>query len=168
MPIPDFVARLRERIGHDLLPMVGVTGVVQDDTGRVLLGQRADTGRWALPSGILEPGEQPAPALEREILEETRVHARVDALIAVWAQPPMTYPNGHQAQYLDLLFACRYVAGQAAVGDDESLAVGWFDPAGLPAGTNERSRANLARALAFQGPTWFDRGPEPGTGLPPD
>ncbi|MGO1336794.1 MAG: NUDIX domain-containing protein, partial [Cellulosimicrobium funkei] len=73
MPIPDFVAALRSRVGTDLLWMPGVSGVVVDDAGRVLLGQRADSGQWAVISGILEPGEDPAVGLAREVLEETGV-----------------------------------------------------------------------------------------------
>ena len=38
----------------------GVSAVVFDDEGRVLLGRRADTGKWSVIGGIPEPGEQPA------------------------------------------------------------------------------------------------------------
>ena len=71
MPTPDFILRLREKIGHDLLWLPGVTAVVLDDRNRVLLGRRADNGRWTLITGILEPGEQPAVGVVREVLEET-------------------------------------------------------------------------------------------------
>jgi len=156
VPTPEFVLRIREGIGHALLPMAGVTGVVLDDDGRVLLGRRADTGGWSLPSGILEPGEQPGPALAREILEETRVVVQVQALTSVWAQPPMRYPNGDIAQYVDLTFRCRAVGGEAAVGDDESLEVGWFDLDALPESLSSGSRVKLRHALAYDGTTWFE------------
>ena len=60
MPTPEFITRLREKIGHAKLWLVGVTGFIRDDAGRVLLGKRTDTGAWALVSGINEPGEEPA------------------------------------------------------------------------------------------------------------
>ncbi|MDF9752420.1 8-oxo-dGTP pyrophosphatase MutT (NUDIX family) [Arthrobacter sp. ES3-54] len=63
MATPDFILRLREKIGHEALWLPGVTGVVFDDAGRVLLGQRADNRQWGLITGILEPGEDPAPGL---------------------------------------------------------------------------------------------------------
>lgn len=131
MATPDFIRKLRERIGHDMLWVPAVRGVVFDDAGRVLLGQRADNGRWALLSGILEPGEEPAPGLVREILEETAVVAAAERLVAV-DTGQVTYPNGDTCQFLTLVFRCRYVSGQARVNDDESLAVGWFRPEGLP------------------------------------
>lgn len=167
MPTPDFVLALRERLGHDLLWMTGVTAVVRDDRGRVLLGRRADNGRWGLVSGILEPGEQPADGLLREIEEETGVVARVEALAGVWTQPEVTYANGDRAQYLDLCFLAQYVSGQARVNDDESTEVGWFPVDALPEGLAPNSRRKLATALAFDGRTRFDgdgyaAGPDPG------
>lgn len=50
MPIPDFVRDLRDRVGHDLLPLVGVTGVVRNAAGEILLARRTDTGEWAPPA----------------------------------------------------------------------------------------------------------------------
>lgn len=155
MPTPDFVLALRERLGHDLLWMAGVTAVVRDERGHVLLGRRADNGRWGLVSGILEPGEQPAAGLVREIEEETGVVARVEALAGVWTQPEVTYPNGDRAQYLDLCFLARHVSGEARVNDDESTEVGWFAVDTLPDGLADNSRRKLASALAYDGRARF-------------
>ena len=156
MPTPEFVLALRERIGHEPLWMPGVTAVVRNAQDEVLLVRRADTGEWSLVSGILEPGEQPAAGLLREIEEETGVTAELEALTGVWTLPAITYPNGDQARYLDLCFLARHVSGQARVNDDESLEVGWFPVDRLPDGLVERSRVRLARALAYQGRTWFE------------
>lgn len=157
MPIPDFVVALRERMGTDLLWLSGVTAVVRNERGQVLLVRRADNGQWALVSGILEPGEQPAAGLRREIEEETGVVARIEALAGVWTLPELTYPNGDRAQYLDLTFLATHVSGEARVNDDESLEVGWFALDALPP-MMERSRVRLDRALAFGGRAWFDPG----------
>lgn len=155
MPTPDFVLSLRSHVGHDLLWLSGVTGVVLDDSGRLLLGRRADTGDWALPSGILEPGEQPAEGLAREVAEETCVQVRVEALTSVWTQPEVHYPNGDRSQYLDLCFLCRPVAGEPAVGDGELTEVAWFDRHDLPDGLRPSSAVKIERALASGGRAWF-------------
>src|SRR4029079_476818 len=126
MPTPDFVLALRDKVGTDLLWLTGVSAVVRNDRGEVLLGRRVDTGEWALPSGILEPGEQPALGLAREIEEETGVVVRVEALASVETQQEQSYPNGDRAQSLDLCFLARHVEGEARVNDDESLEVGWY------------------------------------------
>lgn len=60
MGSPDFIVNLRKKIAHDPLWLPGVRGVVFDDAGRVLLGERSDTGGWALITGILEPGRSRA------------------------------------------------------------------------------------------------------------
>jgi 8-oxo-dGTP pyrophosphatase MutT (NUDIX family) len=56
VPIPEFVVALRAKIGHAPLSLSEVTAVVLDDRDRILLVRRADTGRWALTTGCLEPG----------------------------------------------------------------------------------------------------------------
>jgi ADP-ribose pyrophosphatase YjhB (NUDIX family) len=132
MATPKFILALREKIGHDLLWLTGITGVVLDDAERILLVRRADTGRWSLPAGILEPGEQPAVGLLREIEEETGVEAEIVRLVSLDALPPSSYPNGDQVQFLDLCFRCRPLRGEARVNDDESLEVAWFALADLP------------------------------------
>lgn len=155
MPIPEYVQSLRSQVGTDLLWMTGVSAVVRNQRGEVLLVRRADNGQWSLVSGILEPGEQPAAGLVREVEEETGVIAAIEALTGVWTLPEVTYPNGDRAQYLDLCFTARHVSGEARVNDDESLEVGWFAPDALP-DLPDRSRRRLERALAFDGTAWFE------------
>lgn len=152
MPIPDFVLALRSRIGHDLLWLPGVSAVVIHEDGRLLLAQRADNHLWAVVSGILEPGEQPALSAVREVLEETGVDAVVEGLAAVYSSPnTVLYPNGDLAQYVDLTFLCRAVGDRVPrVADDESTAVGWFDADSLPDNLMESSHSRIARALAYR------------------
>jgi 8-oxo-dGTP pyrophosphatase MutT (NUDIX family) len=153
MPIPEFVAALRSHVGTDLLWMPGVSAVVVDDDGRLLLGQRADNGLWSVISGILEPGEDPAVGLAREVLEETGVEVVVDALVAVTVTEPVRYPNGDLSQYLDLAFLCRPASPAAAaaahVADDESLAVEWFAPDALPDAVTPSTTERVGHALGW-------------------
>jgi 8-oxo-dGTP pyrophosphatase MutT (NUDIX family) len=131
VPIPDFILRLREKVGHDLLWLPGVTAVVLHRR-RVLLVQRSDTGEWAPVTGIVDPGEHPARTAEREVLEETGVRCRVEALAWVNVTRPTVHVNGDRAQYLDHTFRCGYLGGDPVVGDDESVDVGWFGLDRLP------------------------------------
>ncbi|MFK4089689.1 NUDIX hydrolase [Kribbella sp. NPDC020789] len=140
MATPTFILELRAKIGHDPLWLTGTTAVVLDDHDQVLLVQRADSGHWSLVAGILEPGEQPAVALLREIYEETGVRAEVDRLLNVESFPPHTYPNGDQVQFLDLAFRCHPVSGEARVNDDESLDVRWWPLDDLPPLRDEELR----------------------------
>src|SRR3954449_1683743 len=121
VPVPPFVLQLRRGIGHDRLFLTGVTAVVlREDLGStpsVLYGRRSDNGLWALPSGIVEPGEQPATSAVREVEEELRVGVEPERLALVTTDPELTYPNGDVSQYVSLTFRCRYVSGEAGVGD---------------------------------------------------
>ncbi|WP_053913134.1 NUDIX domain-containing protein [Streptomyces sp. SCSIO 75703] len=154
MATPDFIRDLRALAGHRLLWLPGVTAVVFDDAGRVLLGRRSDTGRWALIGGIPEPGEQPAVCAVREVEEETAVRCVVERLVMTQALAPVTYENGDVCQFMDLTFRCRAVGGEARVNDDESLEVGWFAVDALP-DLQEFGRVRIKHALC-EGPTWFE------------
>ncbi len=155
LPTPDFILRLREHVGHDLLWLSGVSVVVVDDDGRILLARRSDNGAWAVPAGILEPGEQPGPAALRELHEETGVTAELVRLAAVDVTPEITYPNGDRTQYLGLCFLARYVGGVAHPADDENSEVGWFAPDDLPAGLAPTSADRIAQALREDPEAWF-------------
>ena len=131
MAIPEFVRVLREKIGHDPLPLPQITAVVLD-AGRVLLVRRSDTRQWTLVTGCLEPGEQPADGAMREIAEETGVDVVVERLLGVSALPLMVCPNGDQVHWLEVALRCRRVRGEARVNDDESVDVRWFNLGELP------------------------------------
>ena len=78
MAIPSFVVDLRASVGHHPLWLSGVTAVVLRESAgvpEVLLVRRADSGAWTPVTGIIDPGEQPAVAAAREVLEEASVVA---------------------------------------------------------------------------------------------
>lgn len=154
MPIPEFVVALRAKIGHDPLPLSGVIAVVLDDQDRVLMVRRSDSGEWALTTGCLEPGEQPAEGARREVLEETGVTVRVERLLSVEALDLSVAPNGDQVHWLAIGFQCRLAGGDARVNDDESVEVGWFTPGSMPALPPHQARC-VALALAGEGGPWF-------------
>ncbi|MFE3827001.1 NUDIX domain-containing protein [Streptomyces sp. NPDC059092] len=153
MGTPDFIREIRADAGHQLLFLPGVSAIVFDDEGRVLLGRRADTGAWSIIGGIPEPGEEPAVAAVREVEEETAVRCVAERVVLVQVLKPVVYPNGDRCQYMDIAFRCRAVGGEARVNDDESLDVGWFPVDGLPE-LAEFALFRIKQALGDE-PTWF-------------
>ncbi|MFF5171917.1 NUDIX domain-containing protein [Micromonospora sp. NPDC000089] len=153
MAVPEYIRRMRKHIATELLWLPSVSAVVRNDAGELLLGRRADDGRWSVVSGIVEPGEQPATAVVREVEEETGLVVEPVRLASVVAHPH-TYPNGDRCEYLNLGFVCRPVAGTARVNDDESVAVEWFPPAALPP-LDAHARLVIARALAPDEAAWY-------------
>ncbi|MEU6818808.1 NUDIX domain-containing protein [Streptomyces sp. NPDC046860] len=154
MATPEFITTLRASAGHQLLWLPGVTAIVFDDEGRVLLGRRTDTRKWSVIGGIPEPGEQPAACAVREVFEETAVTCVPERVVLVQALQPVTYGNGDMCQYMDITFRCRAVGGEAKVNDDESLDVDWFAVDALPE-LNEFSLLRIKQAMS-ETPTWFD------------
>jgi ADP-ribose pyrophosphatase YjhB (NUDIX family) len=149
MPIPDFIVRLRDKIGHDPLWLPGVTAVVLD-ADSVLLVRRSDNGRWAPVTGIVDPGEHPATTAVREVREETGVGCTVEALAWVNVGAPVVHTNGDRAQYLDHTFRCRYDGGDPHPADDESVEVAWFPLTDLPV-MEEHLRDRIRTAAAHAG-----------------
>lgn len=148
MPTPEFILELREKVGHAPLWLMGVSGYVMRDDGMLLLERRTDNGKWALVSGIVEPGEDPADTLVREAREETGLVIEVTDLVAVTSDHEiMTYPNGDRTWYMDHLFLAQLGDGaddEPRVADDESTSVGWFAPGDLPEPMTDSSRRRIA------------------------
>ncbi|WP_061962440.1 NUDIX hydrolase [Demequina flava] len=136
MATPDFILSLRETIGNAMLWFPGVTAVVlregADTTAEVLLVKRADTGAWTPVTGIIDPGEEPAIAGAREVLEEADVVAEAVQMVRVRALPETVYDNGDRAQYLDLTFRFRYISGDPHPADGENLEARWFPVDAMP------------------------------------
>lgn len=146
MPVPDFIAALRAKVGHDELWLTTADAVIVQ-SGRVLLVLHGAHQEWMFPGGHVEPGEHPADACARETLEETGVTVVPERLIAVTVSGLITYPGGDQARHLELAFACRIVSGEPRVADSENAQVAWSPVGSLPDGASIQVR-KVMRYLA--------------------
>ena len=130
MPISPYLKSLRSRIGNDLLLLPAVSAVIRNDAGEVLLALSHGDEAWALIGGGLEPGEEPASAILREIREELGVEAEVSQIIGAYGGEGMfiTYPNGDRCAYVTTAYACRLVSEAFTIEEDELREVAWFTP----------------------------------------
>ncbi|WP_286344731.1 NUDIX hydrolase [Frondihabitans sucicola] len=145
MATPDFVLALRSKIGTAPLWLSGITAVVVRGS-EVLLVRRSDNGAWTPVTGIIDPGENPATAAAREVLEEADVEARPVRLVLVDVTEPIVYANGDESQYLDLTFRCDYVSGTPFPADGENTEARWFEVDDLPEMSTDM-RARLQAGL---------------------
>jgi 8-oxo-dGTP diphosphatase len=167
MAVPEYVTKLRAHLGHDLILLPAASALVHDDDGRILLLRRSDNGRWSLPAGMIDPGEQPADAVLREIHEETGVRAEVVRVAGV-ATHRVVYPNGDNCEYLNVFFHCRAVSGTPRPDGDESLDAAWFAPDDLPE-LDPWAQLRIATAAAPTPEAWFvpaGSAPHPALGHP--
>jgi 8-oxo-dGTP pyrophosphatase MutT (NUDIX family) len=154
MGLTNFYKAIREKLGNDLLLLPGICAIVFNDQGEILLQKRADTGKWAIIGGMLDPGEEPADAVIREVWEETAVEVIPQRITGVYTTPIITYANGDQAQFIITAFVCKAMPGEARVNDDESLEVGYFALTNLPE-LGEQHRLRIEHALANQAGAFF-------------
>jgi len=127
MAISDYLRRLRERIGHDLVLLPAVTVLIWDDDGRLLLMREAQTGLWQTVGGMVDPDESPSDAACREAEEETGLTVRLERLRAALGGPGyrVHYPNGDLCSYVSIVFDASVVSGELC-GDDEVAELRWF------------------------------------------
>ncbi len=94
----------------------------------VLLQRRADSGWWALPGGVIEPGETIAQTCMREVMEETGIKVSIDRLVGIYSDPQhvIRYDDGEIRQQFSVCFLCSVVGGALAVSG-ESTEVAWID-----------------------------------------
>ena len=140
---------------------VGDAAII-DDAGRILLIQRADNRKWAMPGGALEVGETPAAGVEREAYEETGVRCQADTLVGVHDSRLCGTLSPFQLYHF--LFLCRPM-DEAGFGNGshrhEVLGVRWFDRAEVQAVDLDPGHATRIpeayRAWSEGGPAYFDR-----------
>jgi 8-oxo-dGTP pyrophosphatase MutT (NUDIX family) len=126
VPRSDYVASIRERIGNDLLMLPGVTAVIREGEN-FLLARHSHSGLWSLIGGAVEPGEEPADAVVREVREETGARLRVEQIVGAYGGEPMMveYPNGDQVAYITTAYEC-HLLNEPEPDQDELLELGWF------------------------------------------
>jgi 8-oxo-dGTP diphosphatase len=103
-------------------PKVGV-GVLVMEGGKVLLVRRTmmpEKGKWSIPAGFLDQGEDPQATAVREALEETNLQVAIESLLDVYYNPP-----GSGGASIFILYRARLLGGELRAGDDADAA-GFF------------------------------------------
>jgi ADP-ribose pyrophosphatase YjhB (NUDIX family) len=99
-------------------PKVGV-GVLVVENGRILLVRRAmhpEKGKWSIPAGFVDSGEDPRETAVRETLEETNLQVAITGLFDVYFNPD-TKP-GQPGASIFIMYRADLLGGQLQAGDD--------------------------------------------------
>ena len=125
-------------------PKVGV-GVAVVENGRLLLVKRAmnpERGKWSLPAGFVDQGEDPKETAAREALEETGLIVQIEGVLDVFHNPP-----GAGGASVFILYRAQVIGGRLLAGDDAADA-GFFALDQLPELAFTSTKAAVARLLA--------------------
>jgi ADP-ribose pyrophosphatase YjhB (NUDIX family) len=159
MPPSDYVSRLRQQIGHGLLVLPSVTGVIRDEKDRILLVKHSGARSWVAPGGSIEPDESPADAVVREVHEETGIVVEPVRILGVYGGPDFQvhYENGDRTSYVMTVFECQYCAGQLQPDGVETLECGYFSKDELELNVSPWVRIVLKNAFSNHESSFFEK-----------
>ncbi len=135
---------------------VAAYAVITDEEGRMLLPHWSEPGLgsgWTLPGGGVEPGEDPADGVLREIFEETGYSAELSELLGI---DNLVIPGdrrhakhlGTPLQNLRIVYRAHVTAGQLRIEQDGTTDdVAWFTQEEVDA-LDRVSLVDIARGLA--------------------
>ena len=147
----SYLGRVRASIGDaDTILFVGARGVVFDEHGRLLLIQRSDNYRWAIPAGAMELGESMQECAIREVWEETGLRAISLTPFAFYSAYTYTNDFGHTYQQILMSFRIDAWEGELVRQTEESVDAGFFPLDALPGQKSFIIEETLADLASFE------------------
>ena len=114
--------------------VVGVTGVVRDDAGRVLLLRHrmwSQRRPWGLPTGCASKDETFPATVVREVKEETGLDVEAGRLVRL--------RSGYRLR-VEVAYEARHIGGTLRLDPMEILEARWCAPDDLPDGLQPAHR----------------------------
>ena len=140
---------------HRATPSAGVDALVLDGAGQILLVQRKDNGRWAMPGGIAEIGHSPAASALKELWEEAGLRGQVTRLLGIFDSRLWgSRSKVHMVHFVFHVACDELVPGHGI----EMLDARFFAPHALPPEMHYGHDRRIARCLEAlrDGTTYHD------------
>lgn len=136
-------------------PVIGVDALVFNAQGELLLVQRRDNSRWAMPGGLAEIGHTPAEAVLRELWEEAGLRGQVRRLLGLF--DGRLWGSRSKVHLVHLVFLVDCADLMPAPGI-EVLDARFFKPDQLPEAMHygHGERLPVCIQVAHSGETFFD------------
>lgn len=112
-------------------PVLGTSIIPILPDGRIVLVRRLDNGRWGLPGGMVDWGEDIPTSVQRELAEETGLElVKIDRLVGIYSAPDRD-PRIHSI----CVVVAAQVKGVMEINDTLEISeVQAFTPDTLPQG----------------------------------
>ena len=147
----SYLGKVRASVGDaETILFVGARGVILDEQNRLLLIQRSDNHRWAIPAGAMELGESMEQCAIREVWEETGLTATSLTPFSFHSSVRFTNEWGHSYQQILMSFRIHTWTGELLRETDESVDAGFFALDALPGPPSPIIDETLADLAAFE------------------
>ena len=132
-----FRMALDDRISHIPFIQTGSSIVVRNELGQILLQQRSDNGKWGLPVGCQDLGENLKTTAVRELYEETGIKVNEEDITLIdtlsGKSRKRMYPNGDIVYNNTSLYLVDVNSKDIHINiDSESIKLEFFDINKLP------------------------------------
>lgn len=127
--VVEWMKSVGEGVPGYVTPKVAIGAVVGNEDEEILLIQRADSGVWLFPTGFADVGYSAAEIAEKEVFEETGMHAEVLRIISIL--------DGVRAKFTrmplySIVFHCKVIGGELKPHPLECIDAGFFSQDNLP------------------------------------
>jgi len=123
LPSGKIMERFKKELGY-ITPKIGVTGILFNMDGKMLLEHRSDDLLWGIPGGWVDVGEGPEAAIKREFMEEAELVIEPLDIIKFYTRLPGEFNQPHTTVHI--LYYCEYVSGEIKKSH-ESLEMKYMD-----------------------------------------
>ncbi|MCB9452930.1 MAG: NUDIX domain-containing protein [Anaerolineaceae bacterium] len=135
-------------------PVIAVEAVVLNPQGEMLLIQRSDSQRWALPGGVAEIGPTFSEAVLRELWEEAGLRGQIKRLLGVFDGRLWQTDSAWQLVYLIYQIECREFRATPGV---ETIGAGFFGRDTLPTQLHPGHEVRITKCFELlNDETYFD------------
>jgi 8-oxo-dGTP pyrophosphatase MutT (NUDIX family) len=124
----DYIRRIREKLGHQPIPLIGATVLVFDKQNRLLMQKRSENGKWGVPGGYMDLGEKIEDAARRETPEETGMKIGSLSWMDIYSGPELFYKygNGDQVYIITSVYTAREYSVERNGFNEEVQEIGFF------------------------------------------
>ncbi len=120
--MPDYIKRLRDKVGEEPIILVGASVLARDDQGRILLQNKNNSDNWGLPGGTMRLGETIKETACRKLYEETGIKAENLKLTDIFSGEDFhnTNPDGDSTYNLIVLYEAFGVSDEIFIDDKKA------------------------------------------------